>query len=234
MTNESLQSFLEDLNKNSNIPSLIYRRALSLNVDFAKIWLDEPKLTDSVTNSDGPDKFYLIKNEANIYVAIVYDMSRDLHWFVLPKFRGIGHLTEALKNTIISHLFISREEQRITINEAEIGKENFLASEKVALSLGFMKSDDNDGEYFLANNCSNFDDSNFGKDSEISYDKMIDLKKHINYLSRSFWTIQTEIEMSLGQTDYSDELKDLVQEIRNHTWKLEDYWWARNTDNKCQ
>ncbi len=77
-----------------------------------------------------------------------------------------------------------RDEQRITINEAEIGKGSFTSSEKVALRLGFMKSDDNDGEYFLSNNCSNSEDYNFGNDNEISYDRMNELKKHINYLSR--------------------------------------------------
>lgn len=234
MTNESLQSLLEGLNENNQISSLIYRRPLSSNVDFAKIWDDIPKLTDSVTSSDGPDNFYLIKNAENVFVAIVYDMVRDLHWFVLPEYRGMGHLTNSLKQTIIPHLFLMREEQRITINEAEMDKDHFTASEKVALRLGFIKSDDNDDEYYLSNNCANSEDFNFGNDSEISYDRMNELKKHINYLSRSLWTIQTEIEMKLGQTDYSDELKDLVHELRNHTWKLEDFWWSRNTDNNSR
>jgi len=234
MKNESLQSLLEGLNKNGKMSSLIYLRPLSSNVDFAKIWVDIPKLTDSVTSSDGPGNFYLIKNVENIFVAIVYDMVRDLHWFVLPGCRGMGYLTSALEQSIIPHLFLKRDEQRITINEAEIGKDSFKASEKVALRLGFIKSDNNDGEYFLSNNCSNSEDSNFGNDSVISYDRMNELKKHINYLSRSLWTIQTEIEMKLGQTDYSDELKDLVHEIRNHTWKLEDFWWSRNIDNSCR
>ena len=58
-----------------------------------------------------------------------------------------------------------------------------------------------------------------------------ELKKHINFLSRSLWTIQTEIEMKFGETDYSDELKDLVYQIRNHTWKLEDFYW-NNKESK--
>ena len=63
MTNESLQLLLEKLNKNDESSSLIYRRPLSSNVDYAKIWLDKPKLTDNVTSSDGPNVFYLIKND---------------------------------------------------------------------------------------------------------------------------------------------------------------------------
>lgn len=232
MTNESLQSLLSILNNNDKASGLIYLRPLSANVDFAKIWIEKLKETDSVTSSDGPDNFYLIKDDSNVFVSIVYDMWRDLHWFVLPEYRGMGHLTKALRQTIIPHLFLNRDEQRITINEIEIGKDNFKASEKVALSLCFTKGVDNDGQYFLSNKQYISEDFNFGRDSELSYERMIELKKHINYLGRSMWAIQTEIEMKLGQTDYSDKLKDLVSDIRNHTWKLEDFWWQNNQSDK--
>ena len=226
MTSDSLQSLIEKLNKNDTSSSLIYCRPISSNVDFAKIWLDKPKLTDSVTSYDGPDIFYLIKNNENIFVAIVFDMIRDLHWFVHPDFRGNGHLTEAMKNTILPHLFLTRDEQRITIKELEIGAANFEASEKVALNLGFVKS--TDGEYFLSNDMFVTENYIIVEDVPISSDRIDELKKYINFLSRSLWTIQTEIEMKFGETDYSDELKDLVYQIRNHTWKLEDFYWNNN------
>ena len=223
MTSDSLQSLIEKLNKNDTSSSLIYCRPISSNVDFAKIWLDKPKLTDSVTSYDGPDIFYLIKNNENIFVAIVFDMKRDLHWFVHPDFRGKGHLTEAMKNTILPHLFLTRDEQRITIKELEIGAANFEASEKVALNLGFVKS--TDGEYFISSDMFVTENYIIGENVSLSSDRIDELKKYINFLSRSLWTIQTEIEMKFGETDYSDELKDLVYQIRNHTWKLEDFYW---------
>ena len=37
--------------------------------------------------------------------------------------------------------------------------------------------------------------------------------------------IQTEIEMKLGDTDYAEELKELVDKIKKQTWRLEDAWW---------
>ena len=226
MTSDSLQSLIEKLNKNDTSSSLIYCRPISSNVDFAKIWLDKPKLTDSVTSYDGPDIFYLIKNNENIFVAIVFDMIRDLHWFVHPDFRGKGHLTEAMKNTILPHLFLTRDEQRITIKELEIGLANFEASEKVALNLGFVKS--TDGEYFISSDMFVTENYIIGENVSLSSDRIDELKKYINFLSRSLWTIQTEIEMKFGETDYSDELKDLVYQIRNHTWKLEDFYWNNN------
>lgn len=226
MTSDSLQSLIEKLNKNDTSSSLIYCRPISSNVDFAKIWLDKPKLTDSVTSYDGPDIFYLIKNNENIFVAIVFDMKRDLHWFVHPDFRGKGHLIEAMKNTILPHLFLTRDEQRITIKELEIGLANFEASEKVAFNLGFVKS--TDGEYFISSDMFVTENYIIGENVSLSLDRIDELKKYINFLSRSLWTIQTEIEMKFGETDYSDELKDLVYQIRNHTWKLEDFYWNNN------
>ena len=175
MTNESLQSLLSRLNNNDKTSGLIYLRPLNTNVDFAKIWIDEPKPTDSVTNSDGPDNFYLVKNNENIFVAIVFDMKRDLHWFVLPDYRGMGYLTEAMKHSIIPHLFFSREEQRITIKENEIGKDNCKASEKVALILGFTAY--KDGEYLLSNKQYTIEDHNLGENTQLSYDRIDELKK---------------------------------------------------------
>ena len=230
MTSESLQSLLERLNKNDTSSSLIYCRPISSNVDFAKIWLEKPKLTDSVTSYDGPDIFYLIKNNENIFVAIVFDMIRDLHWFVHPDFRGNGHLTEAMKNTILPHLFLTRDEQRITIKELEIGLANFEASEKVALNLGFVKS--TDGEYFISSDMFVTENYIIGENVSLSLDRIDELKKYINFLSRSLWTIQTEIEMKFGETDYSEELMDLVHQIRCNNWKLEDFYWAIKNKDK--
>ena len=168
----------------------------------------------------------MIKNNENIFVAIVFDMKIDLHWFVHPDFRGKGHLTEAMKNTILPHLFLTRDEQRITIKELEIGAANFEASEKVAFNLGFVKS--TDGEYFISSDMFVTENYIIGENVSLSSDRIDELKKYINFLSRSLWTIQTEIEMKFGETDYSDELKDLVCQIRNHTWKLEDFYWNNN------
>ena len=230
MTNESLQLLLEKLNKNDESSSLIYRRPLSSNVDYAKIWLDKPKLTDNVTSYDGPDVFYLIKNDENTFVAIVYDMIRDLHWFVKNDFRGNGHLTKAMEHTIIPHLFLSRNEQRITIKEFEIGKDKFNASEKDALNLGFEKIAD--GEYLLSNDKYITENFNFGENTYLSPNEIDVLKKHINFLGRSLWTIQTELEMKFDKTNYSEELMDLVNQIRNHTWKLEDFYWSIENKSK--
>ena len=107
MTNKALQKLIDDLNnKGKRTKSVIYLRPLSPNVDFAKVWINKPKITDNITSSDGFKKFYFIKNETKTYVAVVLDMYSDLHWYVVPEHRKNGHLTNSMKDVVLFHLFI--------------------------------------------------------------------------------------------------------------------------------
>jgi hypothetical protein len=225
MKNKLLKSLIDRLNAN-NTQGLFHLRPLNDRVEFAKVWVNKPKPTDNISNPGGPNSFYFIKNENGIYVALVLDMCNDLHWFVLPKYRRNGHLTKAMKEVILFHIFQYREVQRITINEFQIGIKNFKASENVAKNLGFVKNgEESDSEYILT--IDKYQTENYidGENSEISKERMQELKKQVNYLARSLWVIQTEIEMKLGDLDYAEELKELVDEIKNHTLKLEEAWW---------
>ena len=150
-------------------------------------------------------------------------MKQDLHWIVLEKHRGKGHLTKAMNSTILKHLFQNRSEQRITIDEEQIGRKNFEASERVASSIGFRKVGAT--EYLLSNDQFLTDSLIHGQNSEMTEERMGQLKKHVNYLGLSLWMIQTELEMTLGSSDYTEELKKLTDEINNHSLKLENAWW---------
>lgn len=222
MTKEKLKSFIDRLNKNKT-DGLLHLRPLSATVDFAKIWTKKPKPIDDISFPDGPKKFYFIKNLDGIFVATVYDMDWGLQWFVDTKHRRNGHIVKAMKETILFHLFQDREEQRITINKNEIGEKNFIASQKVALELGFVKTDNND--YMLSKSKYHTDKSIFGQNTQLTEGRIKELKRQVNYLGRSLWVIQSEIEMKLGDTDYAKELKKLVDEIKIHTLQLEDAWF---------
>ena len=226
MTDKQLTRLIKRLNC-SNLNELIHLRPLSKHVDFAKVWTEKPKTTDNISYPDCAYNFYFIKNDEGLYVATVLDMNHDLHWLVLKEHRGNGYLTNALKETILLHLFQDRDEQRITIDEYHTGSSNYISSEKVALNLGFIKTVDTEhkNEYLLTN--VNYKSVPYidGSKTEISEERLNILKKRINYLSRSLWVIQTEVEMKLGDYDYSEELLELVKEIKKHTYKLEDAWW---------
>jgi len=192
----------------------------------------KPTPTDNVISNDAPSNFYFIKNSEGIYVAIIQDRNNDLHWFVLKNYRKQGYLTKALKETVLFHLFQDREEQRITIVENAIGKQNFIASERVALKLGFIKGEENTDEYFLKKEM--YENENFieGINTPISDERMKVLTKKINYLALSLWQIQNEIEMSYGEIDYSIDLKELVKMIKSNTVLLEDVIWENKEQFK--
>jgi len=222
MTNQYLNSLISKLNKRQ-LNELIQLRPLSDTVDFAKIWRRKPRPVHTRALGDGPLNYYFIKDQKGYYVGIVHDMQTDLHWFVLSKYRGKGFLTNSLKEVILPHLFQDREEQLITIDEYHTGKKHFLASEKVALSLGFVKCDDT--KYRLAGDQYKYRNPIKGHNTELTKKRIDDLDKQINYLSRALWVIQTEIEMKMGVSDYSRALKQLVDDIKKKAWQLEDVWW---------
>lgn len=232
MRDVTLISLLNKMNRNPE-NDFYYLRPLSDNVIWAKIWLEKPKPSDEISSMVSPDKFYFIKNTDGVFVAIVYDMTSDLHWFVLPKYRKKGLLTKALKEIILFHLFQDRDKQRITIDINLIGKKNFKASESVALKLGFEKISDVNktksifvkSEYFLSVDEFQTDIYFGGKNTLVSETRMKEITRQINFISRSLWLIHTEVEMKFGKTDYSEDLEELIKEVKDHTWKFEDHWW---------
>jgi hypothetical protein len=57
-------------------------------------------------------------------------MNHDFHWLVLKDHQGNGHLTNALKETILPYLFQDRDEQRVTIDKYHTGSSYYISSEK--------------------------------------------------------------------------------------------------------
>lgn len=227
MTDKTLKKLIDKLN-NGNTGGLIHLRPFSENVDYGRVWLNAPKKTDRIVHPDGPFSFYFIKNEDGRYVATVLDMSTDLHWFVDRKFRKRGYLTNAMKMTILPHLLQSRERQRITIDESQIGKQNYLSSKGVALKLGFEQAE-NEWEFFLQADRIDCDIHICGENRLPQQERMEQLKKEINYLGRSLWIIQTEIEMGLGESCLTEELLGLAEEVKGYASKVEDVWWDHRT-----
>ena len=227
MEEKYLKSLIRKLNRN-NSNELIHLRALSSNVEYAKVWIDKPRLSKNVSSLNGPYSFYFIKNEGGIYVANVLDMGSDLHWFVDTKYRGKGYLTKALKEIILSHLFQNRNEQRITIDSSQISDKNLKASENVAISLGFKKV--NDKEFLLSGDNYYVDHYIDGFNIPMTEDKIDQFKNRIKYLAQSLEIIKSEIEMKFGQADYVEELSETVKSLNAHASELKEIWFEQNPD----
>lgn len=225
MHQNTIKNIINSLNNNKAGES-IFLRPLSTSVSLGKVWIKKPHPKADILSPDGPDTFYFIKGDNGFFVGAVYDMYSDLHWYVLPKFRKVGYLSKSLKDIILPHIFQERNTQRITINKAEIGIKNARASENVALKLGFVKfkEDREKVEYELTNESYLNERYNQGSNTNMSKERLKVLQKRLNYISRSLWVIHSEVDMLLGDYDYSEELKELVDELRNHTIRIENAW----------
>lgn len=136
MSEESIICIINKLNRYPDYKNCI-KHSLTNTVELTHIWIN------SAFYRNNPQTFFLIKNDFG-YIGAVLDMTIDLHWVVLPKYRKNGYLIKALNTAIIPYLLINakREELNISINELEIGKKNYEASMSTALKVGFKKIDD--------------------------------------------------------------------------------------------
>ncbi len=224
MTNSQLELLISQLNNNQNKENIILR-PLSDQVDFAKVWIEIKKPIRNKSFIDGPLNFYFIKNDEELYISAVRDMVNDLHWFTLPTHRGQGHLSKALAEIILFHLFQDRTEQRITIDEDIIGIENYKASKKVASKLGFKSIDKGlDSILLLSSKKYKTNQLIIGKNAGFDKDRMEELVERVNLMSLTLGRMQIELEMKLGCSDYTEELNELVGQVKDQTWKLEDAW----------
>jgi hypothetical protein len=193
MTEKSIIAILNGLNRNPNYRNCI-KHSISKDVELAHIWIEKSIYKHS------PKTFFLIKKD-NEYVGAVLDMETDLHWVILPQHRRKGYLTTALKKAIIPYLFnnTEREELNISINELEIGKENYDNSLSTALKVGFKKVDDT--TFILEQNDFDFSNENLDiKYKGLEDDEIEDICKELKDVAKKISIINSKIELFMGHS----------------------------------
>jgi len=220
MTEKEIRKYIDRLNKGIAEESIFTRR-ISKNVEFAKVWSDQPKMADNVVGNFGSYRFFFIKNELNEYIGAVLDMYHDLHWYIVPRSRKKGYLTTALKESILPFLFYDeRESQKLTIYRGSIGEKNYLNSKNVAINLGFKPTNKNETEFELIKENFNWDNENFEEfNSHIGSARFQILRKRAFFAYKVLYKISDELKMAF---DDDKELKQVANEVRNYTWKIED------------
>jgi hypothetical protein len=226
MTEREIRKYIDRLN-NGKAGESIFTRQISKTVDVAKVWAEQPKMTDNIIENFDSYRFFFIKNELKEYVGAVLDMYQDLHWYIIPKSRKYGYLTTALKESILPYLFYDeRECQRITIEKSAIGEKNYLNSKSVALKLGFKAINKAETEFELKQIDFNWDNENFEEiNSGINSKRFEELRKRAFYAYKTLYKISDELLMTVND---DKELKEVADEVRKYTWKIEDLEW----DNK--
>ena len=209
MTANQLQSFINKLNQGT-YHKTIFKHQISREVDYAKLWWS------TRSTEVEPDDYFFIKNKDE-YVGAIFYKRADLHWYMAPKHRGKGYLTNALKNSILPFIFdeFGKSEQRITITESEIGKDNYKSSSGVALNVGFKKLDDinfvlKDSDVTIL-----YDDADRVYDGLDSLE-ITAMKKELKTIAKRLHQINTQLENAFGEevNNYlNTSLKDMSDNI---------------------
>jgi len=223
MTEREIRKYIDRLN-NGKAGESIFTRQISKRVDVAKVWSEQPKMTDDIIGNSSSYDFFFVKNELNEYVGAVLDMYHDLHWYIIPKNRKQGYLTTALKESILPYLFYNeRESQRITIERNAIGEKNYLNSKSVALKLGFKAINEDETEFELKQADFNWDNENLEEmNANIDSERFEVLRKRTFYAYKTLCKISDELLMTVND---DKELKEIANEVRKYTWKIEDLEW---------
>lgn len=137
MTEKTLQKLidiysnysLKDRPKTLTSKGLISKHIILVQIDGFDL---QGKLKDKIRL----DTYYLIKNDFNQIVGVVYDMIDDLHWYITPKFRKLGYLSNVLKNELLPYLLTKKSKIYITISkEIECYRQSLSVAKKVGFNL---------------------------------------------------------------------------------------------------
>lgn len=227
MHESELKKLIDTLNKQPNY--LICLKPISKNVEYAEVW-DSIKLGGRLNVMDSPSLMYFVKNNDGVYTSTVLVMGkRDLHSYTLTKFRRKGILKNALKNTILPHLFLTRSSQRITVNVNCIGLKNFAASIGLAKSLGFkeIKKQNEDGEIELKIGRSKVNKFEFQEDfaTNLSEEQLIQLQNSINYHVLKLKHFESFVRMGWFEDSSLKEFSKNIKALEKYSLRIEDVWY---------
>nr|WP_315216109.1 hypothetical protein [uncultured Flavobacterium sp.] len=193
MTDKSIIQLIDKLNRYPDFKDCI-KVGIGKNVELAHMWYK-----DGFSDSHIPYTYFLIK-ENDKYVGAVLDMTHDLHWVILPKYRKRGHLSTALKQVILPHILeeMPRVVQKISIKRNEIGVINYQNSLKVALNVGFKQLDEENLVFdYNALDCRNYElDYQYKGLTKEELDKQIN---ELQKIAKEINKISSKIEFAFGK-----------------------------------
>jgi hypothetical protein len=213
MTDKHIQKLI-DMFSQTCADYLIISQSISAHVRYALVW-DEKNFHQLIDIS--PYHFYFLMNEDDQAIGAVLDMNKDLHWYVAPGFRKLGFLTRALKDSILPHLAQKRRTQYITINKNDIGEENFIASLSVAKNCGFRLYGGIQQKTQLKQGLIKYKKILAQPFLEgMDLEEMTELRKYMNEAIGKVSHIQSKMEMKLGSSKYTYELKRTIKLLTSY------------------
>ncbi len=200
MTHEQIEAKIDSLNLGND--DLIFKAALSANVEYANVWVSEPR---GNIGNESSYPFYFIKNQSGIYVAAVLDMGEDdLHVFVKEEHRKKGYLSSALNEVILPHLYqTGRTKQKVTFDDEHIG--NYIVNH-----WGFSKISQKSAEKDLA--CFKNVDVISQKPRKITEQEFSGIKKKIDK-ARLYLQMSREQIKSISGKEENIGLQEIIEEL---------------------
>lgn len=230
MSNETLIDLIDRANGRPG-EQVLFIRPLTDSVHLAKAWLKPPALLDTTAIING-FPLYLIRNPEQRYVGVVLDMGEaDLHWLVLPAYRGKGYLSAALREVVLPHLLQERETQRISISR-NFGVKVFEASKRVAQAAGFVlePKSEMDEQNQVTMRYTPADPGELpifdGRHRLISEERLQQLRHHFAFHANCLRVLGAEIEMQLGDFEFAEHISDLANQVHSLGVETEDTNWA--------
>lgn len=152
MTDKQLEKLIEELNANPTSNNFIITQ-IAEKIYFGNVWFNLPWIEN---HEYWGNKFYFINKSDHEFIGIIEACSSELHVYLKPEYRNLGIMSNALKNTVIPHMFLNLgiQELKISIDQEFHGKK-FNKVEKSALHAGFknkIKIYDYVFEYFAYKN----------------------------------------------------------------------------------
>lgn len=223
MTNREIQGYIDLLNKEKESET-IFTRQISETVVVAKVWSEQPKITDDIIGNFDSYRFFFLKNETGRYIGAVLDMNYDLHWYMVPENRKLGYLTKALKESILPYIFYDgRDKQRINIDKNSIGDKFYQNSKRVAIDAGFKAINEEETEFELLQSEFNWDCENIEElNSGINSERLEILQKRVFYAYKLLYKTSDELSMKFND---DNGLKNATDEVKKFIWKLEELKW---------
>jgi hypothetical protein len=209
VTNDDLKDLIHAFNTVS-LPSPCALRRLTDTVTLGYIWLERPT---GRTASESSAKVYFVLSGSQC-VAVVREMGfahsrnpfeeENLHWYVHEEHRGQGHLSRALQDCILPHIFSDgREQQRVTADS--------VANAKYVARQGFKLV----GEMTYTMTKNQVDPSRVpdGQNSPLTYEERDELKRRLREAKALIISVHEKLQCHFGQDVLG--LEEFARDIEN-------------------
>jgi len=218
MTNDDLAGVIERVREGTAFENNIYIRSLLGNVALARVWFPDSSWGYP---SEFGYSFYLVYSDAVCVAAFLWMGSDDLHVFVKEEFRGRGIMSNAMRNIILPHLFLTHE--TMTEQHAQFSAPE---SKRLLEQVGFAVVDETHA-VFRKDQCAVVDFPTLIPKALPDKRKQ-ELQKRFGYMAAMVEMTRFELESLDAAPQFCENLEYLRSQLRDHVTDMEDVQWDQN------